>query len=851
MKEKIEKLNRRKATKKRTKQFKTMLKTATCEKDVENAYRAILHDVYVDDFTSVSSPHNCDGYFSNSMFLRLLLEAKHEKDFYKKTIQCETLLQALYYIKQFSESGESLPNVIFCADKNEAFVVSGSVLYGYLNEDIDWSIAPSASAKNNSPIIMKMVEDMNISPFVFAINNNFEFEDVCELIDAIAIRGAFVKLDVTEHNLRRIYDDFLRTVIIKESDYTTNQLVTIFIQSMTNPENCYLVPTKKNMLHLPNGSEIKVYGPACYAFFSQFNRNYSTTDLLSFSSIADRLLVETDRRFQGSFWTPSIWADRANEMMEESLGEDYRNKYIVWDPCCGSLNLTRDYDYRELYASTLFEEELELGEQYNSKSTKFQYDFLNDDIEINPTTQVADLKKIPVDLFDALKEDKPIIFYANPPYATANNSGAKGTAKTGVASKTKINDLMKKEDAGKASQQLYAQFIWRILKIKKDFNLTNVVIAFFVKPNFLASNEYYKKFRDRFFSEFVFLKGNLFNASEFDSCSNKWGITFSIFKSQQNAINPELWKLGIEETYENGIRKIGEKYFRVFSKEEACSAWIREPVQNVQDEPLLYPQFSSAFNVNEKDTCSGNLKKGSIGYLVNVANNIYKSENDVFILSGAAYMGHGVAVLDENFERVCSNYAARKLSIKNWITDKDEFHIPNTKDIRYAEWTTDSVVYAVFGPASYQTSLRNVEYKGNTFNVQNQWFWMSRSEIRELADSPKHINKEVGFDEYNDRTGERFVSRYLATKKAEGAVSKEAQAVIAVASKIVRVTFEFRNNYDQENEEICINTWDAGWVQIKKLLSFQPDLKKEFDVAMKVLTTKMEPLVYELRFLEK
>ena len=71
----------KKLNKKDEQVLKQSLKNATVEKDVENAYRSILDTAYIKDgYGTVSSPYQCDGFYTSGMFLRLLLEAKHQLD---------------------------------------------------------------------------------------------------------------------------------------------------------------------------------------------------------------------------------------------------------------------------------------------------------------------------------------------------------------------------------------------------------------------------------------------------------------------------------------------------------------------------------------------------------------------------------------------------------------------------------------------------------------------------------------------------------------------------------------------------------------------------------------------------
>ena len=85
----------------------------------------------------------------------------------------------------------------------------------------------------------------------------------------------------------------------------------------------------------------------------------------------------TNLETAGEFPTPKIWADKAHEYIEKSLGKTWKEDHVVWDCCCGESNLTKDYKFKELYCSTLNHKDLD--SVYNCE--KFQYDFLNDGIK--------------------------------------------------------------------------------------------------------------------------------------------------------------------------------------------------------------------------------------------------------------------------------------------------------------------------------------------------------------------------------------------------------------------------------------------------------------------------------------
>ena len=162
-------------------------------------------------------------------------------------------------------------------------------------------------------------------------------------------------------------------------------------------------------------------------------------------------------------------------------------------------------------------------------------------------------------------------------------------------------------------------------------------------------------------------------------------------------------------------------------------------------------------------------------------------------------------------------------------------------------FSNDSLVYAIFhfggGQASNQSSLRNIEYKNQKWNIKNEFFFMSKNEIMNLAN-------ENNFDyTYNDArvSEERFVYKKLQ----EIELSKEAQDVLNKAIELTKKSFKYRELFNQEHPEYQIMNWDCGWYQIKAVLKeyFSEDLK-DFQELYKILSDKMRPMVYELGFLK-
>jgi hypothetical protein len=249
------------------------------------------------------------------------------------------------------------------------------------------------------------------------------------------------------------------------------------------------------------------------SFFAHFASSYSPSQKHKLAAVVDRIVEDTTRRKQGEFFTPAIWVDKAHEYIASVYGENWKDEYIVWDPAWGTGNLTRDYSFKGLYVSTLNQSDIDTANQmgYNPEAVKFQYDFLNDEYE-----------KLPEGLQKAIEEGRKIIVLMNPPYGTAGNKG-KGGNKEGV-SLNSVNSMMKKEKIGRCAEQMYIQFVYKLMKM----NVTSM--AMFTPPTLYVS-ESFDTFRNKMLSNYIFKKGFIMDAANFADVKS-WGLSFSIIENK-------------------------------------------------------------------------------------------------------------------------------------------------------------------------------------------------------------------------------------------------------------------------------------------------------------------------------
>lgn len=808
------------------------LKSAQVEREVEQVYNEEIKLYFPD--CEIMHPFKCDGYIEDSS-IRLLIEYKLDELFDNRVVRGKVIMQVLFYLHIFRDNG-IFPNVVLVGDKNECFVLSVASLGKYLDYGgIDWSIAPSCAYSYYPALLNELGSDESINPFVFDINEDLDFGNVIKKIKDIA-NGVESYMEINVHNISRVFDIF-RNRVIKEKKISAHDLVGLFIGCVVDRGEYYKHPNRVNKLVSPMGY-YDIDGLAYESFFGYFKKEYSCSEIKEFKGIADRLIEDVERRNSGDFWTPTLFVDAAQDMISAELGDNWGDEYAVYDMCCGSKNLTRDYKFKELYCSTLYKSELDMGREYNKGSEDFVFDFLNDWFPMGG--ELIDDGKVPNGLIKALKENRKIVFLLNPPYATATNRNE--TSKKDVA-KTAINEIMLKDGIGACSQNLYAQFLYRILMIKRNYNLTNLYIGLFSPSAFLSGGSY-KKFREQFLGDFGYMGGFLFCASEFADCASNWGINFTMWKCGETA-DKENFGMDIIERVENGELGIkGKKVVYNVDNSKTASDWAKEEIKKLKT--FDCPNVTSAIGVKNDDKTRGRIFENALGYFYSAGNNIEQSAMGVSLFSSAFGNGNGHGISKDNFTKCTSLFSARKLIVGDWINSKDEYLAPNEMHPNYREFELDSVIYSLFNTSSNQSSLRNIEYKGKRYDIKNEFFFMGKDEILELAD--KNGNRECYADCYGDK--ERFVYEFIKSHYDE--LSEDAKTVLEKAKDLVRKSFQYRGLFNDLHSEYQINNWDCGWYQIKGLCKeFMPNELKEFTELYKEFGNKLRPMVYELGFLKQ
>ena len=392
---------------------------------------------------------------------------------------------------------------------------------------------------------------------------------------------------------------------------------------------------------------------------------------------------------------------------------------------------------------------------------------------------------------------------------------------------------------GRCSENLYTQFLYRILYITRKFNLTNVHIGFFSPTGFLCGSSF-KLFRKYLFDTFTFKRGVMFNASHFSDVSDGWGISFSVW-SIGKATERKSFKYDIIDVDNNEIIITGEKTIYNLDDSVAANDWIRELTNKMKT--FDAPQMKSALNIKtEGKTKQGKMTENAIGYFFNDNNNVKENPVGVALFTSCYTKGHGLSITKENMFNCCSLFAARKTICKNWINQNDQYAKPDTNSPLWDTYKNDSLIYSLFHSSSNQSSLRDVLYKEILWDIKNEFFYMSKNEIMKLASE-----YDCSFT-YSD--AELSDERYVYEKLKDLKLSDEAKIVLEKAIDLTKKTFRFRKMFDQEHSKYQVLNWDCGWYQIKAIVKeYLNDDFMEFSKLFKQLENKLKPQVYKLGFL--
>ena len=320
----------------------------------------------------------------------------------------------------------------------------------------------------------------------------------------------------------------------------------------------------------------------------------------------------------------------------------------------------------------------------------------------------------------------------------------------------------------------------------------------------LSTDASEKEMKDMFINR-IFKNANFFNKEKgfiFSSVNFSGTSTASQFP-----VGMLIWNLKtsnkleeqhiILDIYNTKGEIIGHKV--IDFRSDYLSKWILRPATTHK-----MPPFGSAIEI--KVSNKDRRDRVADGFLASLmcAGNDFGSQNYVYFLSAPAVSAGALSVVDKNFEQAVVLHAARRIPLANWINDRDQFLAP-TKELS-EEFITDCAVWSLFADSNQTAALKDVVYEGTTYQIHNHFFPFSVNELKKWQITDSDIRQTLLSAE------DTFVCKWLASHT----LSPEAKALLNKGKEIYR--FYFENLNQLRTNKFKIETWDAGWYQVRMAL---------------------------------
>ncbi|EAH5878968.1 hypothetical protein EDZ16_01620 [Campylobacter upsaliensis] len=575
------------------------------------------------------------------------------------------------------------------------------------------------------------------------------------------------------------------------------------------------------------------------------------------SYIIDRrdLLVPSDiRERKGAFFTPQIWVGKAQNYLAKALGENYQSEYYIWDLAAGTGNLlTNLTESHKLYASTLDKADVEIMQELSNKNALhllpkhiFQFDFLNDEFfdticekHQKEGLNFADEKcekcqksKVPKSLQEILKDEakrKRLIIFINPPYAeagtTAQTTGT-GKNKDGVALGNATYERYK-DSMGKASNELFAQFFFRIYK-----EIPHCHLAAFSTLKYVNSSNFIK-FRETFQAKF--LKGFIAPAYTFDNVKGNFPIGFLVWDLAQSQ---SIKSIALDIFNDSGAGLGKKRFYPAQSTKNNLNQWLKRFIDTSNEQLCAICCIGTDFQHN--NFCNINFWDSIKG--VGNAKGISKFK-----------------ITPNNLIPTSIYFSVRHCIPHTWINHNDQFLNPNKKWEKDTEFQNDCLIFMLFHRKNRITSKEGI----------NHFIPFSEKELNAAEAFESHFmlefiqgkikisnKKKKGQQEFNFQSDE-LEDTFIPTKPLE--FSREAKEVFKAAKELFKHYHEQAKDETNYTPNTALYDIKAHFQDFNDKGKMNPPQKAkdeyykqklgELNYALKNLAKKIEVKVYEYEFL--
>ena len=739
----------------------------------------------------------------------------------------EMFIQLLFYVRQARKLGEPIPQFLAVIDQEKAALMETVKAMPIIEDKtIKWQ---KSGSQTDKALVAQVAPRIEAHFVVYDIKTHEK--EFIQAVKTAITEGKFIRTPITPDNLRQVFDKWVEMIGKELEGVDPIDYALLFFADIMHDGKKAAIKDLPARLLQEDGKPVFLHNNKAYAlssdrgcrrFWAIYHRPPEEEHRHYLLERRDSLLPLDERSFKGAYYTPLHIVDKAYDLLAQALGKNWQKHYIVWDMCCGVGNLeVKHSNHRNIFMSTLDKADIDVMEASHTcvAATKFQYNYLNDDVGGDGEIDYSLTGKMPEDLRQAIadakagkKGAKEILVLINPPYGEANSGDTRagtGKNKTDIAS-TKIGAGM--NDLGYASRELFVQFLVRISK-----ELPNATVAMFSKLKYVNAPNF-EEFRAKWKAEY--LGGFVVHSKAFDGLKGDFPIGFLVWDTRKRKLVGEI----LTEALDKDGNEVGPKSFYRVPSEQFLSGWLprlKTTTKNIPLKNAVAPQTAHAK--------VSSWHEGAIGYLLANSNDMQNAGTLTAVFSSVYSAGNGFYITPGNLWQVGIVFSVRRLIKPTWLNDRDQFLQPSVPIPE--EFRNDCLIWMLFNGSNLSAGANSLKWDGKSWSLVNHFI--------------PFTEKEVGA---NGRFESDFMSSHLAKLKLSG----DAKLVMSEGRKLWHnyhaTTFEKRIR-----DEFKLNRPDVGWYQLRKALEAnnenEPVDFTPFKSAYDALAEKLRPQVYSLGFL--
>lgn len=612
-------------------------------------------------------------------------------------------------------------------------------------------------------------------------------------------------------------------LILKGHNKTVlKEVIRYYVETTENEYEDFIKDVQKTRGDLANATTYHEWlATTSYHLLNKYN--ISISDCIENKDVIRAAIKESESRQNGEFYTPEIWCKDGREYLKDMLGDQWGEAYI-WDASCGTGNLLKSIDYPmdKIFMSSLLPEDVDMVKSILPDVEAFQLDFVNG-VDYDENNMFFS-QNLPPRLIEVLKSNQPIVFYMNPPY------------KTMEAQSSDVGAYMSSHGMTKSALDIFHQFMFRIVMIKRTYNLTNLYMGIF-GPVTMFHSKMIEPMYNEFKKEFLFHDGMCFDAGDFSNTSESvgWVVGYTAWRSKQEGEVDKSVVLTSKAIGDNDeIKVLGSKLIK--SVDINLHEWALPKDIVRSDVPLPVVTTFNSF----KDTLM-KAPEHYLGYMMS-ANFVIRATRRACVTS--LPNPDNVAITPENFWRCVASFSARRVyaTNNNPYNNCQYYNMPDTSIEGYGNWLADALMIFLFDYSAHEGAYRNVEQDGVKYTISNRLFPIDAEQLKQVITDPVILH-----DMEENPAQNQFVLQALAQVLPH--ISDEARELYThcMTGIVTSLHGETRKSLEYANHT---RAWDAGLCQIRLTKGLLPEgFETQYSYLLSRLKTKLYDGVYRYGFM--